>query len=131
MRIILQLNKEPVKCFPVQPIKDQVIQKNLGVKFNTPDIHNDTWNRYPCKIINICRNDHCNGEVSFFVTRINDLSILRLLFIRENERAYVHNNRQLRKLFDDDFLSPVESVTVHVNPPIETEPAERAVSWYR
>ena len=127
----MQPEKKPVKCFPVQPIKDQITQKNLDVKLNAPDIHIDTWNRYPCDIKNICRNDHCNGEVSFFVTRINDFSILRLLFFRENERAYVHNNRQLRKLLDDGFLSPFDPVIIELNPPIENEPTERAISWYR
>ena len=131
MRIVLQPNKEPVKCFPVQPIKNQVTQKNLNVKFNAPDIHKDTWNRYPCKRYENCRTDHCNGKVSFFVTNNDNLSILRLLFVREDKSAFVHINQQLRKLFDDGFLSPVDPVTVYVKPPIEIEPTERAVSWYR
>ena len=123
--------KASVKCFPVEPIKNQFIQKNLDVKFNAPDICNDTCNRYPCDRYEKCRTDHCNGKVSFFVTNNDNLSILRLLFVREAKSAFVHNNQQLRRLFADGFLSPVEPVTIKLDPPIDTEPTERAVSWYR
>ena len=128
---MVQQGKEPVKCFPVQPIKEQVKQKANDIKFSASEIWENTWNRYPCDIENICRNDHCNGKVSFFVTEMNNFSFLKLLFVRENKNAYVYNNRQLRILFENGILSPFDSVTIKLNPPIETEPTERATTWKR
>jgi hypothetical protein len=122
-------NKEPVQCIPVLPIKNQVDQVAFDVKPHTLDVNTETWSRYPCKLNTpiLCKNDHCNGNVSFFVTNNarKNAKILTLLFVRENESAYVHFNRQLRSLFEDEILEPVAPVTIHLKPPIRTEPTKQ------
>ena len=130
---MLSTVKVPVKCFPIQPIKDQVLQKAFSVEFSTLDISKETWSRYPCKRYENCRTDHCDGNVSFIVTdnALRTVKILKLLFVKENKNAYVSYNRQLQRLFDSNILLPVVPVTILLNPPIETEPTERAVSWDR
>ena len=123
--------KVSVKCFPVQPIKEQVKQIAFSIKFKTSDISDETWSRYPCSIEKTCRTDHCDGDVSFIVTdkALRTVKILKLFFVREDKNAYVYINQQLRKLLEDGILSPVESVTIHLKPPIIPEPTKRAVSW--
>lgn len=118
--------KTSVQCIPVTPIKDQVKQKAFDIRLQAEDISQETWNRYPC-ILNTpkkCQNDHCNGKVSFLITPdvIKDLKILTLLFVRENENAYVYFNRQLRSLFESGILEPVVFETININQPVIPEP---------
>jgi len=125
----MPLQKEPLRCIPVLPIKNQIEQIGFDIKLGNIDISPETWNRYPCDLNNPmkCRRDHCKENVSFFIN-INARKcekILKLFFIRENESAYVQRNRQLRSLFEDEILNPIPSVTILLNPPIESEPTKK------
>lgn len=121
--------KESVKCIPVLPVKKQVTAKAFSIRLDPSDISEKTWNRYPCELDDPqkCRNDHCLGRVSFFVTddAVKDVKILTLLFAREDKNAYFLLNQQLRSLFKDKVLSPVDSVTIQLKPPVMPEPRKR------
>ena len=121
--------KEPLQCIPANLIKDQVDRKAFNIQLDASDISMETWNRYPCKMDDPkkCQNDHCCGNVSFFVSdkAVKDIKILTLLFSREDKNAYVCLNRQLRSLFDDRILAPVAPVTIQLNPPVIPEPVIR------
>jgi len=124
----MTFSKEPLQCIPVLSIKDQIEKTAFNIRFYAHDISAETWNRYPCKKDNptMCRNDHCVGKVSFFVSynELKNLKHLTLLFSREDKKAYVYFNRQLRSLFDDKILMPVAPVTIHLKPPVIPEPVQ-------
>jgi len=87
--------KEAVQCIPVLQVKNQIDQVAFNIKLHKEDVSPETWNRYPC-ILNTpkkCQNDHCNENVSFFVTNNTrkNAKILTLLFVRENENAYIYS----------------------------------------
>lgn len=124
----MSLRKEPLQCVPVLPIKKQVDQIAYSIKVHAPDISTETWNRYPCELDKPkkCQNDHCDGNVSFFITNSSskNIKILRLFFVRENNNAYVYYNQQLRSLFDAGNLSRLNPVTINLNPPVISEPTK-------
>ena len=117
--------KEPLQCIPALLIKEQVKQNASDIRLESPDIWADTWNRYPCERDdpNKCSNDHCIGNVSFIVTKNNfkQVKILRLYFYREDRKAYVEYNQQLRGLFQDGLLSPVPLITINLIPPFAAD----------
>lgn len=118
--------KELLQCFPVDPLKNQIEKIATNIHLNTSDISSKTWNRYPCKLDTPkkCKNDHCNGNVDFFIKN-KGIKILTLLFARENKNAYLINNRQLRSLFEDNTLKTVDSISIYLTPPIQVEPTKR------
>ena len=122
----MPLQKEPLQCVPVLPIKNQVEQIAYSIKVHSSDISTETWNRYPCELDKPkkCQNDHCDGKVSFFINSSKNIKILRLFFVREDKNAYVHYNQQLRSLFDAGNLSRLDSVTVNLNQPVISEPTK-------
>ena len=125
----MPFEKEPLQCIPVLPIKTEIDRIACDIKLHASDIFTETWNRYPCKLNSPqkCQNDHCNGKVSFFI--INNSSkgvkILRLFFIRQDEKAYVHCDQQLRSLFDAGILPRFDPVTIHFKKPAISEPTKR------
>ncbi|MDR2596290.1 MAG: hypothetical protein LBC76_03105 [Treponema sp.] len=121
--------KESVKCIPALQIKNQIAQVAFNIKLHKEDVSPETWNRYPCSLNNPikCQNDHCNENVSFFVTNNarKNVKILTLLFVRENESAYIYFNRQLRSLFDDGIINPIAYKSIQLNQPVIPEPTKR------
>jgi len=122
--------KESVQCIPALQIKNQIDQIAFNIKLHKEDVSPETWNRYPCTrdTPKKCRNDHCNENVSFFVTdnARKNAKILTLLFVRENKKAYIYFNRQLRSLFDDGIIKSVAYTSVQLNPPVIPEPTKKA-----
>jgi hypothetical protein len=129
---MMPMSTEPLQCIPAVPIKNQIEQIAFEIRFSTPDISTDTWNRYPCELDDPpkCRKDHCHGEVRFFITQNMRRKLLTLFFIREDQNAYVSFNRQLRSLFEEGILTHIDPITIQLKPPLEEEPTER-VSYKR
>jgi len=121
--------KEAVQCIPALQVKNQIDQVAFNIKLHKEDVSPETWNRYPCTLNTPkkCQNDHCNENVSFFVTNNarKNAKILTLLFVRENESAYIYFNRQLRSLFDDGIINPIAYTSIQLKPPVIPEPTKK------
>lgn len=68
-----------------------------------PIPHN--WNRYPCKIINLCesrKNKMCIGYISIYINTANIKWIqLEICYFRERQRAFIRTGElQINKLFE-------------------------------
>jgi len=61
-----------------------------------------TWNRYPCRTLENCRNDSCNGFVSIYVnTEKVRWLYLEICFFRDRQRAFIRVDcTQMQKLFE-------------------------------
>ena len=99
--------------YTMESVRDQIKGKYKCTPLD--DLH-DTWNRYPCRIEEICRTDHCTGFVSIELNLpLFPMSRIAVIFFKPKKIAVIRaDNRQLMKMIDYNVIdkSKLEPILV-------------------